>query len=278
MASIDALRLGMNLHQGTTTSQLNYLQASRITHVRYTAYMDQIMSAGPYQVQFYVDMQTFRGRGLKVMLVFHEMPPGDPYGDSLNLPQVIVNTIFPDPHYGGPIKPINDIVIAVQLGNENNVDNPSFTPYLHGGTAYARGQSHGNQIVAIRQALDARAGGSAIQVWTTGVAGQDGVPNPAVPVQDFFNGVLSVPGVDTALRGLCVHCYGYPPDHQLRDFGRAANQACLARGVSIPIYSTEVGSEKLASGTADAESDGALQVQNALYWLSEAGPRQIRWG
>jgi hypothetical protein len=254
-----------------SAAQNTYAQQSGIRHIRMTCYMSHFYDnryfdadrRTPHDTQvpgsmlardwFYYDMQQARTHGYKVVLVFHDTPSWDPYGDTL--PQFIADVIRP-PSPTGLAHNLDDIVVAVQPGNENNIANPSFTPYLRGNTLFDRGVSHGNTICATRTALNS-AGASAVQVWTSGAVWTDNGG-------DFFRGVLQG-ACAGAVSGFAVHAYGYPPTHQLEWWKTAITAVRNEYGTSMPVYATEVGSESLRDGN---ESDGNYHVESALWWLS----------
>jgi len=258
-----------------SAAQNKYAQDSRIKHIRMTCYMRNFSDTRYFEANrqtwhatqqpgtlqprdwFYYDMQQARSQGYKVVLVFHSPPASDPYGDTMA--QFIANVIRPTSPTGLAHN-LDDIVIAVQPGNENNIPNVGFGPELRGSTLFDRGVSHGNQICATRNALNA-AGGTQVQVWTTGAAWT------GTGAGDFFRGVLQGSCARSSVAGLAVHAYGYPPAHQLEWWKAELTSAKAAYGASTPVYATEVGSESLAAGN---ESDGNYHLESALWWLSNA--------
>lgn len=264
--------LGLALDPNSA-AQNTYAQQSRIKHIRTTCYWSHFYDERffgpdrrtPYTTQvpgsmkprdwFYYDMQQARNQGYKVVLVFHSPPSWDPYGDTL--PQFIANVIRPSSP-AGLAHNLDDIVIAVQPGNENNIPNVGFGPELRGTTLFERGVSHGDTLCATRTALNA-AGATGVQVWTTGAAWT------GTGAGDFFKGVLQGSCARSSVAGLAVHAYGYPPSHQLEWWKSELAAAKAQYGASTPAYVTEVGSESLRDGN---ESDGNYHLSTALWWLS----------
>lgn len=160
----------------------------------------------------------------------------DPYGDTL--PQVIAETIMP-PSPSGVIRSLTDVVTAVQPGNENNIDNASYTPLLRGSTQYDRGVSHGQLVREVHAALQS-AGAPSVEVWSTGTVGDP---------YDFFRGVMSESSTRSVIGGLSVHCYGKPPVNQLSLFGSRAKAVRDLYGTYTPIYSTETEASLLTTAT-----------------------------
>jgi hypothetical protein len=271
-AASDRPWLGLALDPNSA-AQNTYAQQSRIKHVRMTCYMRHFYDnryfeadrRTPHATQlpgtmlardwFYYDMQQARNQGYKVVLVFHDPPDDDPYGDKL--PQFIADVIRPSSPTGLAHN-LDDIVIAVQPGNENNIPDSGFRPLLRGNTLFERGMSHGDAICATRNALNA-AGASGVEVWTSGAVWT----GPGAG--EFFRGVLQGACARASVGGLAVHAYGYPPSHQLEGWKSELTTVKAEYGVSTPVYATETGSESLRDGN---EADGNYHVESALWWLS----------
>lgn len=273
-------RLGVTMDPDQV--EYNYAKNSHVRHARFTAYVRNFADtryfdrnwnivnpqtcgceARTVKGWFYRDVNEYRLNGFKLVVTFHTMPDSalgdptsDPYGD--NLPQFIANTVRPAPDPNDPnVRALDDVLVAVQPGNENNTQQTKWTPMLRGTTAYDRGVSAGVMIKATRNALNA-VGATGVSVWTAGMVLQDSAQNV-----DFLRGLLADAGAKAALGGISGHAYGWPPVHQLGAWEKAVRVVDPLK--QIPLYSTETGSESLWAGN---EQDGSAQVDQVLWWLT----------
>jgi hypothetical protein len=266
--SIWADRLALNIG-APERSTFDYARAARVGHVRVGVGVRYIMDArhfaadrrtpvpfggGKTQRQYLLDdLAQMRDAGLFIALAFAHTPPEDPFGD-----------MFPDfiAAFVADCFALGVRVVAVQPGNENNLDvrggEGGFPPALRGANDQERGNACGSMLALTRYALDAR-GFYAVDTWTPGLIWTDAARSRA-----FLVG-LAETASPAQCRGIAIHAASFPPIHHLTGWADVIADSAWA---TTPIIATEVASEALKLGD---ELAGSFHVQQVLEWM--ASPR-----
>lgn len=246
--------LGVNV--GSVRDELPFLTALGIRHVRLACYLDQLDDPRPhpqflhrtYREDFIADCELLRFAAIDTLIVFHSSP------DLGSMPSRIAGIAASIPW-----------ITRFQLHNEQNIES-LFRPELGGGSdQHARGEDYALLYKRTKQLLPNHF------LLAGGLAG-----NPSA----FLEGMAHA---GCQPDGLALHCYGYPPYHQMVD------HAALAREVypSTPLYCTEVGSEggRTDERKIQQDLDGVIhtirtspRLFHRTYWFTLSSTIEYGYG
>lgn len=253
---IASSRLGVCAHV-LPGPALDWLVRAQIEHVRITCYWDGVNRIASMRDEFFTQVNELAQIGVRPLVVFHQSPVSDPDGGGLGafVAGVLLNT-------SGKIG-------AVQLYNEMNVgDAAPFTPKLPGRTERERGRVYGDRLKAYYPVI--KAAQPDVKIVLGGIAG-----NPT----DFLLGVCDRAPV--FFDAVAVHCYGDPVE-QLITATQQARDVLNVCGVprTVPIYATEVGSERGRAAFSDGDHAQVVDVLNCLTAMRDgraAGVDRLYW-